>query len=489
MLTIFLLISIIQPQLAKYKVEQVTEFCRHGARTAFVYFPNATTIRDLGSGILTPNGHRMHYMLGKQIRKQYPSIFNDNLTSKDVEILASSVERTHLSALSQMAGLFPLGQGKNITSKDPDSWTPQFQGYNVTSDIGDFALPAGYRPVPINIISIEQDFLFLPKEGKISCPAGYKLDVKARKESYAKFNYVVGDLGEQLENIGFSSKTLYLTDAWDINTLGQFSSEIKCYINYYGKVPDELPLAIWDRLERFNAFKFFMDYYDRRIVTYKGEMSARAFLAGMEEFVNEGPNRKKFRLFSGHDTSLYPYTIGFNLTDLQCNLDLVQGRNVTRRCEKAPGFASNYIFELASKHDQYYVRILYNNVPVKICKDFDDDYCEFLTFRKVFSDLMINNEVPFLDICGNEEALNSRETAFLLTYESDAIYETSLIGCGCIVLLVSVLICRVLAIKHAIDKQARHAIFTKHGNDMTDSFKANDIAVIDNRIFHSVLKD
>lgn len=440
-----ILLSSIQ---STYKVVQVTEYCRHGARTAFVYFPNATTMDELGPGILTPNGHRMHYMLGKQLREKYPHIFNSALETKDVELLASAVERTHLSAFSQILGLFPFGSGLNISTTDEDSWIPEYQGFNVSyMQLGNYSLPAGYRPYPLKITSIEQDFLFLPAEGKFSCPNGYKLDVKSRKVAYKKFDYVIGDLGEQLEKIGISSK-LYLEDRWDIGTLGAFSSEIKCYINYYGHIPPEMPQEIWNRLRHFNDFKFYMDFYDKRLITYKGEISARAILEGLEAFVSDSPSKKKFRLFSGHDTGLYPHTMAFNLTDLQCNLDLIQGRTPTRRCEGAPGFASNYIYELATKDDRYYVRVLYNNVPVKICNETAEDYCEFETFRKIYTKILLSAEESFLTICGNEKAINAVKNKEIIDSRDKQLSRVTYYGTFSILLLLAAIIWRLFHIKH-----------------------------------------
>ena len=437
-----------------YTVVQLTEHCRHGARTAFVYFPEESLVKKLGQGILTPNGHRMHYMLGKQIRKNYPSLFNNShqLTNYDVELFASSIPRTQLSAISQLTGIFPFGLGENITSRDPNSWSPHYEGFNQTME-GELALPFGYKPFPLSIATAEEDFIFLPNEGKFACPNGAKLDAESRGVAYKKYDYVVGDLGSELEKKGFSSKKLYQTNNWDIGTIGQLASELKCYGNYYGKHPEVMDEEFFKRVTRFADFKFYMDFLNDDIVSYKSEMAAREFLRGMELVVNDNPNKRKFRLFSGHDTGLYPFTIRYNLTDLQCALDMLQGRTPTRRCEKAPPFAATYLYELAMKKGRYYVRILYNNVPFKFCDNNEDEfYCAFDEFRKTFTKRLFPDPQRFPKICGNTEYLNSLKTAKILKDEEDGDAHIIKIGITTLLILIMIVVWRLFVIKNEMDE-------------------------------------
>ena len=163
----------------------------------------------------------------------------------------------------------------------------------------------------------------MPNEGKDPCPKGYQLDLAARQVAYKKYHWVVGDIGEKLEESGLSSNQIYGKIHWDIGTIGALTSDLLCFENYHGSLPSIMKPQLWERVKRFTHFKFHMDFLDKRLVRLKGEMSAREILQGIDNFVSGNPYRRKFRLLSGHDTGLYPHTIMLNLTDLDCNIDMV----------------------------------------------------------------------------------------------------------------------------------------------------------------------
>ena len=460
----------------KWEVVQLTEYCRHGARTAFAVFPNstnATEVEKFGNGILTPNGHRMHYILGRQLRQNYPSIFNDSkpLTNFDMEVFASAVPRTQLSALSQLAGLYPFGTGANITVNDSRFLNPAYDHIDYVFK-GNYSLPEAYRAFPLNIKSAELDFLFLPNDGKESCPGGYETNSVLRKKAYNKYKYLVGDLGDRLEEAGFSSKGLYNKLEWDIGSLGQLASEMLCYQNYYDRVHPDLPPDVWTRLERFQSFKFFMDYLDPRQLRLKGEVSARAILQGMENFVRGDPYKRKFRLFSGHDTGLYPHTIFFGLTDLECNLDMVQGITPKRRCEGAPKFASQFIYELLKNRNngRFYVRVLYDSKPFQVCDTNEDDYyCEFDLFKKTYSKLMFEDPRVFIEVCGNRQRINAELTEDAWKLRETGSLAISLIGGGFCLVILSLIVWRCFKIKQSLEHEEELLLYGKRDEEVKRS--------------------
>jgi hypothetical protein len=77
------------------------------------------------AGELSPTGIRQHYYLGNQLRKEYiedqkflSEVYNHN----EIYVLSTDVNRTIMSAYSQLAGLYPIPTGPNvpynITNKD-----------------------------------------------------------------------------------------------------------------------------------------------------------------------------------------------------------------------------------------------------------------------------------------------------------------------------------------------------------------------------------
>lgn len=95
---------------------------RHGARsTTNTYFEHAEDKPDqdpfitysnkkYGFGQLTTTGKRQQYLLGKQLRKEYPEIYDNLLLYKNIDVSSTFYNRTFHSAQSLLAGLFPRGK-------------------------------------------------------------------------------------------------------------------------------------------------------------------------------------------------------------------------------------------------------------------------------------------------------------------------------------------------------------------------------------------
>ena len=61
----------------------------------------------------------MHYKLGKYLRNRYKNLLSDTYDENDIYIRASDVDRTMMSAMSNLAGLYP--------PKRDQIWNPQVQ--------------------------------------------------------------------------------------------------------------------------------------------------------------------------------------------------------------------------------------------------------------------------------------------------------------------------------------------------------------------------
>eukprot|EP01028_Stygiella_incarcerata_P006523 TRINITY_DN2668_c0_g1_i14.p1 TRINITY_DN2668_c0_g1~~TRINITY_DN2668_c0_g1_i14.p1 ORF type:complete len:210 (+),score=32.31 TRINITY_DN2668_c0_g1_i14:107-736(+) len=130
----------------------VIELCRHGDRGPIVLFPKDTYYsnpRDvnawpIGLGQLTGIGMKQHYELGQKLRQKY--IVEENLLEEvyDYEkilIRTTSVDRTVMSAISQMMGLF---NGTGPSDALPYKYQP-IALTNVPKDENDYLLRS-YEP-------------------------------------------------------------------------------------------------------------------------------------------------------------------------------------------------------------------------------------------------------------------------------------------------------------------------------------------------------
>ena len=67
------LVSLIKTET--YTPIMISDLFRHGARAPLHNWLNEEWIENVGPGNLTANGMRMHQILGSQIRKDYPTLF------------------------------------------------------------------------------------------------------------------------------------------------------------------------------------------------------------------------------------------------------------------------------------------------------------------------------------------------------------------------------------------------------------------------------
>ena len=108
------------------------------------------------------------------------------------------------------------------------------------------------------------------------------------------------------------------------------------------------------------------------------------------------------RLFSGHDTGLYSHMLLLNISSLECHLEWIESKSKKPKCETIPDFASSFIYELSRRDGKSYIRLLYNGVSQKVCRNnWDDNYCIFDEFVQTASKRLLYHEEDFSDFCGN----------------------------------------------------------------------------------------
>ena len=93
----------------------VIETYRHGAREPIRDYWNAKDFKSKGE--LTPVGMRQHYYLGQLLRSEYIDslgFLSPNFNATELYVYSTNVNRTIMSAQSQLYGLYPLGSGPKL---------------------------------------------------------------------------------------------------------------------------------------------------------------------------------------------------------------------------------------------------------------------------------------------------------------------------------------------------------------------------------------
>ncbi|XP_044259333.1 venom acid phosphatase Acph-1-like isoform X1 [Tribolium madens] len=123
---------------------------RHGSRTPELkdIYPtdpfNSETFTPMGYGALTNRGKNMSFKLGQLLRQKYDYFLGDIYTSDVVKAYSTDFDRTKMTALLALAGLFPPSKSQKFN--DNLAWMPI--PYHYDKDKYDYTLrrPNAYCP-------------------------------------------------------------------------------------------------------------------------------------------------------------------------------------------------------------------------------------------------------------------------------------------------------------------------------------------------------
>lgn len=281
----------------------VAELCRHGDRTPLQEFPSDALPASKwpeGVGELTAIGQRAHYELGQRLRARYidtgflPAIYQP----RDIYVRSTDIDRTLVSATSQMAGLFPPGTAPN------DDVRVRYGKDALHDDEG--GLPHRYQPVPIHTTSQKTDLMLIPGR---NCPRHDEI-MKRKKE------------GEKLrakstEQRGFLAVVAKLAGRDPLNftifDLEHIDDTWNCFHAHSVPLPVGVTPAVLERTR--NVSEWLRNYANEGLEVQRlragvllndiKERMAVAALAAFKKLPDEFTYlKKKFVLYSAHDTTL-----------------------------------------------------------------------------------------------------------------------------------------------------------------------------------------
>lgn len=352
---------------------------RHGSRYSSKLNKNGTDFFNetyIGDGELNQIGIRMNYLIGLRNKKRYGNLLSKTYDPREIFILSTDVNRTLLSAMSQMMGMYKTDE--------------------INSDI---ALNLSIPPVFDNESDSEVLKEGLKLLGKYSLPGksnvipihGMVDDVNrhlcTRLKSFRKNNSKISNITEYLEyfNNTYADKLIslfnikksnYFTELGGvINICDQFISSL-----YEGKLQKMKILEDKDiDLKQFesdcnNAIKLkyrYLENGDSEYVAVRVKMSRimKDMIKFMETKINDDKNndidiskyafndysRPKMFFLSGHESTVAPMEIY-----LQLALNITDYFHVK--------FGSNMFFELYKKEGEikgnlndYYVEYYFDN--------------------------------------------------------------------------------------------------------------------------------
>lgn len=249
---------------------------RHGDRTPIDPYPNDPW-GDLkywptGWGQLTNIGKRQHYELGQWLRKRYINLVNQTYSKDEVYIRSTDVDRTLMSAMSNLAGFYPP-QGKQIWNDD-----------------------IKWQPIPVHTIPEKEDHILAAKK---QCNAyEHALSKLKKSEEFQKLNkelsslykYLTLNTGREISSIE-GVQNIY--NALFIETL-------------YNKTLPEWTAEVYpDKMQWVSARSFATYTYTRYLARLKtGPLLKEILERFQKKSTNSLKTNRSLYIYSGHDTTI-----------------------------------------------------------------------------------------------------------------------------------------------------------------------------------------
>lgn len=257
-------------------------------------------------------GKQQHYILGQWLRKRYDSLVNETYSKNDIYIRSTDVDRTLMSALSNLAGFFPpIGT---------DIWNQNLL----------------WQPIPVHTIPEHKDKILAAKK---SCPAyDYALNKLRNSDEFKKldkkysqiYKYLTEKTGKKIQNmqgVQYIYGILFIEDLFN-KTLPEWTKSV---------YPD--------KLKPISARQFATSTYTRDLARLKSGPLLKDILIRFKNKTNHDlkPNRNLW-FYSAHDTTV---------ANLLNTLKVFDYQN--------PPYRACVMLELREFNGDHFVSIFYKN--------------------------------------------------------------------------------------------------------------------------------
>lgn len=343
----------------------VAELCRHGDRTPLAEFPSdalPVSRWPEGVGQLTAIGQRAHYDLGKRLRDRYveTGFLSSSYSAREIYVRSTDVDRTLMSAHSQLAGLFPPGSASN---------------YDVRVKFGKDALhenegglPHLFQPVPIHTESKTNDMVLLPGA---NCPRHVQLMHQKRLSD--EFIEKTNQEADFLKAAGRIAQ-VDDPDSFTIFDLEKLSDTWTCFAAHSVPLPDAATPDIVSRARNLSNWLVTFGNTGLEVNRLRAGLvlnTVREYMA-MAELEEESQlpvtlkgKVRKFLLLSAHDT-----TVAATLAALRVFNN------------EFPPYNSTIIWELyKASNGTYFVRVEFNGEQLLLpdCPSIDCSTHDYMT--------------------------------------------------------------------------------------------------------------
>lgn len=266
------------------KLVMLNAVYRHGDRSPTHIYPNDPYQEDVwpqGMGMLTQKGMRGEYVLGKFFEKRYVEdykLLNATYIHREIYIRSTDIERTLMSAQTQLNGLYPP------------------KGHQIWRDNLD------WQPIGIHVVPLKEDYLLAVFD--YPCPRYFKLNAAGKTEpGYIKMTLQYKDLLAYVsENSG---KQI------DVSTMFKIRDPLICEKSHNMTLPDwVLNGTTYEDIGKVSDYGMGWNFNTREKARLTGGALVGRMIENMKLFSSpqkrsetQEPVRKVY-LYSAHDTTL-----------------------------------------------------------------------------------------------------------------------------------------------------------------------------------------
>ncbi|XP_059831359.1 lysosomal acid phosphatase [Hypanus sabinus] len=293
LLCVLMLLGLQRP-VAGRALKFVNLVFRHGDRSPIGGFPkdpNTEADWPQGFGQLTQTGMRQQYALGQYLRNRYHGFLNSTYDRYEIYIRSTDVDRTLMSAESNLAGLYPP------------------QGHQV------FRPDLKWQPIPVHTVPGKEDkVLAFPLD---NCPRYTKLIAETEKQDeYKKMMRENKEFLDMLVNA-----TGVPREKMSLRTISLIYDTLFCEQLNNKTVPSWVTPSVMERLRLLKEFSFHVAYgvYKQEEKSrLQGGMLVKKILQNIEQSLKSSsptPNPKLI-MYSAHDTTIAALQVALSVYSL-----------------------------------------------------------------------------------------------------------------------------------------------------------------------------
>lgn len=210
----------VSSKVNKPKIVMLSELFRHGSRyTMYNLFNDPFITKNQQQ--LDPTGMHQEYMLGKGVKNDYSPFLPESYNPNEISVISSDTRRTIESATSHMLGMFDLESGETLKTLRFDLINPPYILNKVATIPGlDYALPNGFRPIPVKVEDAKTGPIFIQNLTG-TCPKLAKKMQEKINQVTPIINQEILSTSDKLKSKNFNSMKIFGHENFEISDMNK----------------------------------------------------------------------------------------------------------------------------------------------------------------------------------------------------------------------------------------------------------------------------